>query len=144
MSPAYGLMALAILLLVAWFVVRSLNRRRAMVRRPVWAGGIPRLLPQMTYTATGFSNPVRVVFQAIFQPNITEDTRQTVAVHFRTAIHRQREETHVVDRIFLQSVGKAAREIAAFLAGMHNGRLNAYVTYVLAFLLLVLLMFRAG
>jgi hydrogenase-4 component B len=142
MSPAYALMALAILLLVAWFVVKGLTRRRATVRRPLWAGGIPRLLPQMTYTATGFSNPVRVVFQAIFQPNITEDTRQTVAVHFRTAIHRQREETHVVDRIFLQPVGKAAREIAAFLAGMHNGRLNAYVTYVLAFLLLVLFLYR--
>jgi hypothetical protein len=97
----------------------------------------------MTYTATGFSNPVRVVFQAIFQPNITEDTRQTVAVHFRTAIHRQREETHVVDRLFLQPVGAATRWIAGFLAGMHHGRLNAYVTYVLAFFLLILFLYRA-
>jgi hydrogenase-4 component B len=96
----------------------------------------------MTYTATGFSNPVRVVFQAIFQPNITEDTRQTVAVHFRTAIHRQREETHVVDRLFLQPVGAATRWIAGFLAGMHHGRLNAYVTYVLAFFLLILFLYR--
>jgi biotin transporter BioY len=86
---------------------------------------------------------VRVVFQAIFQPNITEDTRQTVAVHFRTAIHRQREETHVVDRLFLQPVGAAMQWIAGFLAGMHHGRLNAYVTYVLAFLLLVLFLYRA-
>ena len=97
MSPSYSVIALAVLLLLAWFVVTRLTRRRAVARRALWAGGIPRLLPQMTYTATGFSNPVRVVFQAIFQPNITEDTRQTVAVHFRTAIHRQREETHVVD-----------------------------------------------
>ena len=97
----------------------------------------------MTYTATGFSNPVRVVFQAIFQPNITEDTRQTVAVHFRTAIHRQREETHVVDRIFLHPVGAAMGWTARFLAGMHHGRLNAYVTYVLAFLLFILFLYRA-
>ena len=143
MSPSYSVIALAVLLLVAWFVVTRLTRRRAVARRALWAGGIPRLLPQMTYTATGFSNPVRVVFQAIFQPNITEDTRQTVAVHFRTAIHRQREETHVVDRLFLQPVGAATRWIAGFLAGMHHGRLNAYVTYVLAFLLLVLFLYRA-
>jgi hydrogenase-4 component B len=143
MSPSYSLIALAILLLLAWFVVSRLTRKRAFVRRPLWAGGIPRLLPQMTYTATGFSNPVRVVFQAIFQPNITEDTRQTVAVHFRTAIRRQREETHVVDRLFLQPVGAATRWIAGFLAGMHHGRLNAYVTYVLAFLLLILFLYRA-
>jgi len=142
MSTSYAFAALAILLLLTWFVVTRLTRRRSVVRRPLWAGGIPRLLPQMTYTATGFSNPVRVVFQAIFQPNITEDTRQTVAVHFRTAIHRQREETHVVDRLFLQPVGAATRWIAGFLAGMHHGRLNAYVTYVLAFFLLVLFLYR--
>lgn len=142
MSTSYALAALAILLFVTWFVVTRLTRRRSAVRRPVWAGGIPRLLPQMTYTATGFSNPVRVVFQAIFKPNITEDTRQTVAVHFRTAIHRQREETHVIDRIFFHPVGETARWVARFLAGMHHGRLNAYVTYVLAFLLLILLLYR--
>jgi hydrogenase-4 component B len=143
MSPSYSMVALVILLLLAWFVVRRLTHRRIAVRRPLWAGGIPRLLPQMTYTATGFSNPVRVVFQAIFQPNVTEDTRQTVAVHFRTAIHRQCEDTHVVDRIFLQPVNASVQRIAGLLAGMHHGRLNAYVTYVLAFLLLVLVMFRA-
>ena len=142
MSPSYSVVALAILLLLAWFVVTRLTRRRAVARRALWAGGIPRLLPQMTYTATGFSNPVRVVFQAIFQPNITEDTRQTVAVHFRTAIHRQREETHVVDRLFLHPVGAAMQWIAGFLAGMHHGRLNAYVAYVLAFFLLILFLYR--
>lgn len=142
MSPSYAVIALAVLLLLAWFVVTRLTRRRAVARRALWAGGIPRLLPQMTYTATGFSNPVRVVFQAIFQPNITEDTRQTVAVHFRTAILRQREETHVVDRIFLHPVGAAVQWIARFLAGMHHGRLNAYVTYVLVFFLLILFLYR--
>lgn len=142
MSPSYGLAALVILVVLVWLVVTRLTRRRTVARRSLWAGGIPRLLPQMSYTATGFSNPVRVVFQAIFQPNITEDTRQTVAVHFRTAIHRQREETHIMDRMFLEPAGAVARSVANFLAGMHHGRLNAYVTYVLAFLLLVLLLYR--
>lgn len=144
MSPSYSIIALVILFAAAWFVFRRLTRKRTLARRPVWAGGIPRLLPILTYTGTGFSNPVRVVFQAIFQPNIIEDTRQTVAVHFRTAIHRQREETHVVDRLLLKPVGSAAQRIAAFLAGMHHGKLNAYITYVLAFLLLVLFIYRGG
>jgi hypothetical protein len=56
----------------------------------------------MTYTATGFSNPVRVIFQAIFRPTIMENTRQTVAQHFRTAIHREREEVHIVERFVLK------------------------------------------
>ncbi len=142
MSPSYSLAALAILLLLTWFLATRLTRKRSLVRRPLWAGGIPKLLPQMSYTATGFSNPVRVIFQSIFKPNIIEDTRQTVAVHFRTAIHRKREETHVVDRIFFKPVGAASRWIAGFLAGMHHGRLNAYVTYVLAFFLLILFLYR--
>lgn len=39
-------------------------------------------------------------------------------------------------------VGTTVRGVAGFLAGMHHGRLNAYVTYALAFLLLMLLLFR--
>jgi hydrogenase-4 component B len=144
MSPSYSLVALAIMLLLAWFVVTRLTRRRATARRELWAGGIPRLFPEMTYTATGFSNPVRVVFQAIFRPNITEDTRQTVAVHFRTAIRRRRDETHMVDRLFLQPVSEAMNGVARFLAGMHHGRLNAYVAYVLGFLLIILFLYRAS
>ena len=144
MSPSYSLIALVIMLTASWLIIRAWTRKRRTVRRELWAGGIPRLLPEMTYTATGFSNPVRVVFQAIFRPNITEDTRQTVAVHFRTAIRHRRDETHVVDRLFLRPVGEAVRRIATFLAGMHHGRLNAYVAYVLAFLLVVLFWYRAS
>jgi hydrogenase-4 component B len=142
MSPSYSAAALAILLLAAWFPVRLLTRKRALARREVWAGGIPKLLPEMTYTATGFSNPVRVVFQAIFRPKIVEDTRQTVAVHFRTAIRRRRDETHLVERLFLRPAGAAMSSVARLLAGMHHGRLNAYAGYVLGFLILILFLYR--
>jgi hydrogenase-4 component B len=122
-------------------VTRS-TRKRSVARNELWAGGIPRLLPEMSYTATGFSNPVRVVFQAVFRPNIVEDTRETVSVHFRTAIHRRRDETHLVDRLFLHPIGDSVVWFAKFLAGMHHGRLNAYVAYVLGFLLIILLLYR--
>jgi hydrogenase-4 component B len=142
MSPSYSFVALAIFLFVTWLIVTRSTQKRAVARNELWAGGIPRLLPEMTYTATGFSNPVRVVFQAIFRPNIIEDTRQTVSVHFRTAIHRRRDETHLVDRLFFHPVGDAVSWFARLLAGMHHGRLNAYVAYTLCFLVLILLLFR--
>jgi hydrogenase-4 component B len=141
-SPAYSLVALALLFLAVWLPVTYLTRRRRRVRGELWAGGIPRLLPEMTYTATGFSNPVRVVFQAIFRPNIVEDTRDTVAVHFRTAILRRREETHLVDRVFFHPVGAACGWVARTLAAMHHGRLSAYVAYSLGFLVILLVLFR--
>jgi hydrogenase-4 component B len=142
MSTSYGFLALAIFLFLTWIVVTRSTRKRSVVRNELWAGGIPRLLPEMTYTATGFSNPVRVVFQAIFRPDIVEDTRETVAVHFRTAILRRREETHLVDRLFFHPVGDAISWFARLLAGMHHGRLNAYVAYTIGFLLVILLLFR--
>ena len=142
MSPSYSIIALAILLFLAWIVVGRWTRRRTVEKRELWAGGIPRLLPEMSYTATGFSNPVRVVFQAIFRPNIIEDTRATVGVHVRTAIRRRRDETHLVDRLFFHPVGDVVGWIARSLAAMHHGNLNAYVSYSLGFLLLILFLYR--
>lgn len=144
MSPSYSFIALAAMLFLAWLVATRLTRQRVVARREVWAGGIPQLLAKMTYTATGFSNPVRVVFQAVFRPNITEDTRQTVAVHFRTAIRRRRDETPIMDRLLFRPVADSLRGVARFLAGMHHGRLNAYVAYELGFLLLILFLFRGA
>jgi len=144
MSPTYAVLALAILLLATWLILRGFTRRRSVARTEVWAGGIPKLLPKMTYTATGFSNPVRVVFQAIFRPNIVEDTPETVAVHFRTAIRRRRDETHVLERLVFDPVGKFTTGLARLLAGMHHGRLNAYVAYVVGFLVLLLFLGRVS
>jgi hydrogenase-4 component B len=92
----------------------------------------------MTYTATGFSNPVRVVFDAILRPRTVEDTEETVSAHFRIAIRRSEEPTHLVDRLVLDVLTRSLSAIAAWLARMHHGRVNAYVAYVLATLVLFL------
>lgn len=142
MSPSYSIVALVLLVLAAWIVVTRSTRQRSLAKRELWAGGIPVLLPEMSYTATGFSNPVRVIFQAVFRPNIVEDTRETVSVHFRTAIRHRRDETYLVDRLFLHPAGDAVIWIARALATMHHGRLNAYVGYFLGFLVLILFLYR--
>jgi hydrogenase-4 component B len=142
MSPAYAFVALALFLFTVWFVVRRSTARRSVARRELWAGGIPHFLPEMAYSATGFSNPVRVVFNAVFRPNIVEDTRQTVAVHFRTAIRRRQKNVYFADSLFFLPLGDAVIWLAKLFAGMHHGRLNAYVGYSLGFLLVILVVFR--
>jgi len=137
MSTSYMLVTLALLLLLTWVVVRIwLTRGRGVARRERWDGGVGRLLPEMTYTATGFSNPVRVIFDAIFHPTTVEDTRETVAEHFRNAIRREKERVHLVDRLVFRPVRSASFALSRFLAAMHHGRINAYVTY--AFLALLI------
>jgi hydrogenase-4 component B len=140
-APTYLIVVLAGLVILAFIVVRStVARRRTLVRRVCWDGGIRRLLPEMTYTATGFSNPVRVIFQAIFRPTIVEDTRETVAEHFRTAIRHEREEVHIVERLLVRPGHELTFGLARLLAQMHHGQLNAYVAYVVVALLVALML----
>jgi hydrogenase-4 component B len=141
-SPTYLILVLAGLLVLVFLVVRgTVARRRTVARRVCWDGGIRRLLPEMSYTATGFSNPVRVIFDAIFRPTIVEDTRETVAEHFRTAIRREAETVHIVDRLVLNPARKLTLGVALTLARMHHGRLNAYVSYAILSLLVVFIVF---
>lgn len=139
MSTSYTLVALIVLLLLTYIVIRLwLTRSRKLARRVRWDGGIRRLLPEMTYTATGFSNPVRVIFDAVFRPTTIQDTRETVAEHFRTAIRREKERVHLVDKLVLQPVSSAAMGCARLLAAMHHGRFNTYAAYALLALLITL------
>jgi hydrogenase-4 component B len=138
MSTSYMFPVLLALLGIAFVVVRwGIARRRIVVRRPRWDGGIRRLLPVMTYTATGFSNPVRVIFGAIFHPT-TKDTPEIASSHFRTAIHRRRQEVHIVDRWVLTPLRTGILKIARLLASMHHGLLNAYAAYGLLTLVIAL------
>ncbi len=143
MSTSYMIIVLLLLLgslflVLRWWLAR--RTRRSFGR--VWAGGLAELPPELTYTATGFSNPVRVTFNAIFHPAEVEDSREMVAQHFRVAIRRTTEEVHVLDRIFYRPVQLIAAKVANGLAKMHHGRLNVYVAYVLLAFLTVLLIGR--
>ncbi|OGG49417.1 MAG: hypothetical protein A3F84_23670 [Candidatus Handelsmanbacteria bacterium RIFCSPLOWO2_12_FULL_64_10] len=131
MSTTYGFAVLAGLFALVAGIVLWLTRRRRVIRAVRWDGGLRRLLPEMTYTATGFSNPVRVVFDAVLRPLTVEDTKEAVAEHFRTAIRRTRHDVHVVDRYVYAPAAAAVLWIAETAARMHHGRINAYVAYVL-------------
>ena len=142
MSTSYMVVALTVLLVLTYVIVRLwLTHRRKLARRPCWDGGVRRLLPEMTYTATGFSNPVRVIFDAVFRPTTVEDTRETVAEHFRIAIRREKERVHLVEKLLFQPTKLAAFWCAGVLAAMHHGRFNAYAAYALSSLLIVLVVF---
>jgi hydrogenase-4 component B len=138
MSTSYMVVAFATILVVVFIAFRFLSRRRLLRRGPVWAGGLRHLWPGITYTATGFSNPVRVIFEAILQPAAGEDSVEAVAEHFRTAIKRNRTEVHIVDRLLLDPLVASMGRAAAVARKMHVGNVNAYAAYVLLTMLFVL------
>jgi hydrogenase-4 component B len=140
MSTSYMLAVLVLLLGLCFAVFRLLTRGRTLTRGAVWAGGLRRLWPQITYTATGFSNPVRVVFGAILNPSAREDSTEAVARHFRTAIRREYSEVHIIDRWVLQPPVRVLGRLAQLTRRMHVGSVNAYAAYMLLALLLVLVL----
>jgi hydrogenase-4 component B len=139
MSTSYTVVMLALLLGGTFILVRVLTKSRTVTKKPAWDGGVRRLLPEMTYTATGFSNPVRVIFEAIFRSSMFDDKKETIAVHFRTAIGNERKEVHIMDRSVFQPILKGIRSIASLLGRMHTGSVNIYAAYVLISLVVVLI-----
>ncbi len=139
MSTSYTIVVLLFLLGGTFVLVRVFTRRRKVRREPAWNGGLRRLLPGMTYTATGFSNPVRVIFDGIFHPTVVEETKSAVEEHFRVAIEKERLETHVVERLILQPLVRMLRDAAGLIGSMHVGSVNVYAMYVLIGLVLLLI-----
>jgi hydrogenase-4 component B len=139
MSTSYMFVVLAGILALVFVAFRFATRGRAVVRGPVWAGGLRRLWPGITYTATGFSNPVRVIFAAVLHPAAGEDTTEAVAQHFRTAIRRDQVEAHIVDRWVLDPPVSGLHWLASIVRRMHVGNVNAYAAYVLVTLIFVLI-----
>lgn len=139
MSTSYTLVVLAVILGLSFLGFRLLTRERSVNRGPAWDGGLRRLFPGITYTATGFSNPVRVVFQAVLHPATTEDDTEAVARNFRAAIRREYTDVHIVDRLFLGPPVRGLRRIADPVRKMHVGHVNAYAAYILFTLLVVLI-----
>jgi hydrogenase-4 component B len=138
MSTSYMVVALVVILGLVFVVFRFFTRGRAPARGAVWAGGLRRLTPEITYTATGFSHPVRVIFQAIVSPSAPGDSTEAVATHFRTAIRRELTETHIVDRFVLEPPRRILGTLASTVRKMHVGHVNAYAAYVLLAILVVL------
>jgi len=138
MSTFYTLLMLTFLLLLTFFVVRLISGKQKVTRGTRWDGGVRKLLPEMTYTATGFAHPVRVIFNMILRPRIANRQNESVK-HFRDSILMEREEVHLIDKLFLKPVYFAAQWVANKLAVMHSGRVNTYAGFALFILIFALL-----
>ena len=139
MSTALSFAVIAALLLVVWGFSRGLSRHR-LSRRGLWDGGLVRLHPEMTYTATAFASPVRVLFDQFLRPVVEERAEQHGA--FVTARHRRELLSHVVERLAVRPVAGLVRTTSAVLARLHHGPVTAYAAYVLLVLVATLLIGR--
>ncbi len=143
MSTFYIAAVLIGIMLIVYLLLRLTTRRRVVRVGEPWAGGLRRLWPDMSYSATGFSNPVRVIFKSIFSSAQREDSQVAVAGHFRTAIRKPPQDTYIVDRVFLLPLVAGVKLLAGLMARLHRPAVvNAYAAWVFIVLLFVLVMNR--
>ncbi|HDZ76410.1 MAG TPA: hypothetical protein ENH42_03265 [Desulfobacteraceae bacterium] len=139
MSTSYTFVVLLLLLGATMIMLKIVVRRQKVRYQPAWDGGVRKLLPGMTYSATGFSNPVRVIFNTVFHPTVTIETGESPVGHFRTAITMERTEVHITERLALKPVVAMLKAISARIAAMHSGSVNTYAMYVIISLVMLLI-----
>jgi hydrogenase-4 component B len=119
-----------------WWV---LGRRAKTRRGPTWDCGQRGLTPQMEYTATGFSKPIRMIFKALFRPRRDVQREYDFSPHFATKL---RFESHV-EEVFVRRLYRPLRililRVSRGIRALQAGSIHAYLLYIFVTLLLLLL-----
>jgi hydrogenase-4 component B len=119
-----------------WLV---LGRKTRTQRGPTWACGQPGLTPQMEYTATGFSKPLRMIFKALFRPRRDVQREYDFSPYFATNI---RFESHI-EEVFVERLYRPLRiwilRLSRRLRALQAGSIQAYLIYIFITWLLLLL-----
>jgi hydrogenase-4 component B len=115
-------------------------RRSRMRRGPTWACGQAGLSPQMEYTATGFSKPIRMIFKALFRPRRDVQREYDFSPRFATKL---RFESHV-EEVFVRRFYRPLRiwilRTSRRIRALQAGSVHAYLLYIFITLLVLLLL----
>jgi hydrogenase-4 component B len=135
-----GLLLTAVCLLPIPLALWLIFARKARTRLgPTWACGQPGLTPQMEYTATGFSKPVRMIFKALFRPRRDVQREYDFSPYFATNI---RFESHIKE-VFVEQLYRPLRisilRVSRRVRALQAGSIHAYLLYIFVTLLLLLL-----
>jgi hydrogenase-4 component B len=135
-----GLALMAVCLLPIPFGLWLVFARKAKVRRgPTWDCGQRGLTPQMEYTATGFSKPLRMIFKALFQPHREVQREYDFSPYFATTI---RFDSHV-EEVFERQIYRPGRILilraSRRIRRLQAGSIHAYLLYIFVTLLLLLM-----
>jgi hydrogenase-4 component B len=135
-----GIALMGICLLPIPLVLWLLFGRRTKVRiGPTWDCGLRGLTPQMEYTATGFSKPIRMIFKALFRPRREVQREYDYSPYFAKTL---RFESHIeeafVTRLY-RPLNRGILRVSRRMRGLQAGSIQAYLIYIFVTLLLLLL-----
>jgi hydrogenase-4 component B len=131
-----GLVLLPVVIGVA--VGGKIRKRIAMT----WACGLEKIEPQMQYTATGFSKPIRMIFSNIVRATHEIEIEEETSPYFRPAIRYQLKTESIFHKYLYGPLNKAVLNAAHTLRRLQTGHLQTYLAYIFITLVLLLMFAR--
>jgi hydrogenase-4 component B len=123
---------LGMALLGAWAVTGLLTARHAAARRvPTWGCG-GQLTARTEYTATAFSKPLMMIFRAVYRPTREVEALTEVSPYFPHEVRYHAEIEPTFERHVYGPVVRAVLRVATGMRVLQAGGLHAYLAYVIA------------
>jgi len=114
--------------------------RRARTRiGPTWDCGLPGLTPNMEYTATGFSKPIRMIFKALFRPRREVQREYDYSPYFAKTIRFESEIEEAFVRRLYRPLNRAILRFSRRMRALQAGSIQAYLIYIFVTLVLLLM-----
>src|SRR4030095_12459143 len=129
-------MALLPLPLVLWLAFSWRGSHRVDETRDC---GLDRLTPQMEYTATAFSKPLRMIFQAIYRPRRRIQADFAVSRYFTKSIRFESHIEPTFERLIYRPVNRAILRFSRRVRLIQTGSLTTYLVYIFLTLIVLLL-----
>jgi hydrogenase-4 component B len=135
-----GLAVLGLGLLFVPFTLRLILAWKAETRRgPTWDCGLQGLTPQMEYTATGFSKPIRMIFKALFRPHREVQREYDYSPYFAKTIRFDSHVEEIFEKRIYRPFNRAVLRFSRRMRALQAGSIQAYLIYIFVTLLLLLL-----
>ena len=129
-------MALLPLPLVLWLAFSRGSKHRV---DETWDCGLDRLTPQMEYTATAYSKPLRMIFQAIYRPRRRIQADFAVSRYFTRSIRFESHIEPAFERLIYGPVNRAILRFSRRVRLIQTGSLTTYLVYIFLTLIALLL-----
>jgi hydrogenase-4 component B len=122
--------------LALWLIFARRSRTRI---GPTWDCGLRGLTPQMEYTATGFSKPIRMIFKALFRPRREVQREYDFSPYFTTTLRFESHVEEVFQTRFYRPLNRLVLRVSRRLRALQAGSIQAYLIYIFITLVLLLL-----
>jgi hydrogenase-4 component B len=135
------LLAVAVLGGLALAGAMSLGVGYAVRRAPTWGCG-GELTARTEYTATAFSKPLMMIFDAVYRP--TREVETVGEAHFPREVRYRAEIEPTFERFLYRPLTRGVLGVAERLKVIQAGSLHAYLAYVLLLAIALLLWLGGG